>query len=160
MGLSYGQTSGETSGASSTSNKYSSAQSGLQDQIGSTLASNLAAANGGTLSPGVTAMKTQAADQINKTAGGLTDRVTQFLAQRGFGKSGQTGQASLQGELGRESQIGNNEANFAGQQSNLNTSNLLAALNYAFSSLGTSGTTSGTSSGTSFGAQASGAFAF
>jgi hypothetical protein len=96
----------------------------------------LTAKDTGTLTPGTTAMETQAADQINKTSGGLTDRVNKFLAQRGFGKSGQTGKATLQGELGREAALGSNAATFAGQQQALNSQSLLAALNYAFTSLG------------------------
>jgi hypothetical protein len=168
MGLSYGQSSGQTSSTATSSgtgtqqNVYSPGQTAVRDQTGTTLASDLAAANAGTLSPGVKAMETNAADQINKTSSGLTDRVNQFLAQRGFGKSGQTGKATLEGELGRESQLGTNAATFAGQQSQLNTQNLLAALNYAFTSLGSNvtqaGTTSGsgTSSGSNFGASISG----
>jgi hypothetical protein len=94
-------------------------------------------------------METQAADQINKQSSGLTDRVNQFLAQRGFGKSGATGKATLQGELGRQAALGANTASFAGMQQNLNSQNLLAALNYAFTSLGTNafGKSTGESSG-------------
>jgi hypothetical protein len=172
MGLSYGQSSGQTSSSGTTAstgsqqNVYAPGQTALRGQVGGTLSQDLTAANAGTLSPGVTAMETNAADQINKTSSGLTDRVNQFLAQRGLGKSGQTGKATLEGELGRESQLGTNAATFAGQQTNLNQQNLLAALNYAFSSLGSNvnqtGTTSGTgtSKGTSFGAQVSGSYAF
>jgi hypothetical protein len=156
MGASFGgQSSQEQATTSGTSTgtaakTFSPGQSSLQTQLGTSLSRNLTAADAGTLTPGTTAMETQAADQINKTSSGLTDRVNQFLAQRGFGKSGQTGKATLEGELGREAQLGTNAANFAGMQQGLNSQNLLAALNYAFTSLGqtTAGTTSGTYSGT------------
>ena len=79
--------------------------------------------------------------------------MNQFLAARGFGKSGATGQAALQSELGRETQIGSNTADAYATQGTQNTQNLLAALNYAFTSLGSSasGASSGASSGTAFG---------
>lgn len=153
MGLSMGESSGGTTSSatgSSTQNKtFSPGQTSLQKQIGTNLSSDLTAADAGTLTPGTTAMETQAADQINKTSSGLTDRVNQFLAQRGFGKSGQTGKATLQGELGREAALGSNAATFAGQQQALNSNNLLAALNYAFTTLGqtATGTSTGQSSG-------------
>jgi hypothetical protein len=142
--------------ATSTSNQneqntYGAPQSYLQSQLGSSLTQDLTARNTGTLTPGTAAMETQAADQINKTSGGLTDRVNAFLAARGFGKSGETGKATLQGELGRENSLANNAATFAGQQQTLNQSNLLAALNYAFTQLGqttaASGMTTGSGSG-------------
>lgn len=110
------------------------------------------------MAPGVVAQKTAAADTINKTSSGLMDRVNSFLAARGFGKSGATGSANLQGELGRESDLAGNEANFANVQQNVNGQNLLASLNYALTSLGSSGGTSssGSSSGSNFGASVSG----
>jgi hypothetical protein len=147
MGGSTGGTSSSATGSSTTSNTYSPGQSSLQSQLGTSLSSDLTAKDTGTLTPGTTAMETQAADQINKTSSGLTDRVNQFLAQRGFGKSGQTGKATLQGELGREAALGSNAATFAGQQQALNSQSLLAALNYAFTSLGQ--TAFGTSTGNS-----------
>lgn len=156
LGGAYGATTSQSTGQSTTANSYAPGQTGLQGDLGKSLSTDLAAKDAGTLSPGTTALKTQAADSINKTSGGLTDRVTQFLAQRGFGKSGATGQASLQGELGRESALGNNEATFAGQQQNLNSQNLLAALNYAFTSLGSSAQGASTGSGTSWGVKAQG----
>jgi hypothetical protein len=151
LGGAFGGTSSTATGTSSTSGTYSPSQSGIQGQIGSNLSTDLTAANSGTLTPGTTAMETQAADQINKTSGGLKDRVQQFLAARGMGKSGQTGQTELQGELQRENAIGSNAATFAGQQQQLNSSNLLAALNYAFSALGSSSMGKTTGSGTSWG---------
>jgi hypothetical protein len=164
MGLSYGQSSGQTSGTTSQSQSgvYSPGQTAIQNQVGTNLSSDLAAAAGGTLTPGTVAQETAADDQVNKTASGLTDRVNSFLAARGFGKSGSTGKATLEGELGREGQIGNNAATFAGQQNGLNQSNLLAALNYAFTQLGSTatGATSGSSSGSNFGAQVSGSYSF
>ena len=161
MGLSLGGSGGGTTSnatsASSQSNKYSPGQTALQDQTGTTLSSDLAASSAGKLTPGTVAQETAADDQVNKTSSGLTDRVNSFLAQRGFGKSGSTGKATLEGELGRESQVGSNAATFAGKQDSLNSTNLLAALNYALTSLGSSatGTSSGDSSSWGVGAGAS-----
>jgi hypothetical protein len=154
MGLSFGGGSsqsqasrtGTTSGTSATQGVYSPGQTAVRDQTGSTLSQDLTAASTGKMTPGVTAMATNAADKINKTSSGLTDRITQFLAQRGLGKSGQTGKVALEGELGREGELGTNAANFAGMQSQLNSQNLLAALNYAFSSLGSTAATTGATS--------------
>jgi hypothetical protein len=168
VGLSFG--GGSSSGTSSSntsqnqSNVYAPGQTSLQSQLGGTLANDLTTASEGTLSPGVTASETAADNQTNQTAGGLTDRVNAALAARGFGPSGTTGKTTLQGELARESQIGNNANAATVQQQTLNQSNLLAALNYAFTSLGSTGgsSSSGYSSGSdsNWGANASAAFGF
>jgi hypothetical protein len=168
LGASYGSTkSSSTATGTSTgtsSNTYSAPQKSLQDELGSSLSSSLDASNKGTLSPGVKAEKNAAADQINKTSGGLLDRVNSFLAARGFGKSGATGKAALSSELGRESDLGANEANFAQVQQTQNSSNLMAALQYAFQQLGLTqdtsetGTTSGKSSGFQVGGGVSAGF--
>lgn len=141
--------SSQSSGSSNTSNTYSAPQTGVQNDLGTTLSGDLAAANKGTLSTGNTAALTSANDATNKTASGLTDRINRMLATRGFGASGQTGKATLQGELGRESQIGSNTSAAYTKQGNENSSNLLAALNYAFTSLGSGTTAQGQSSGSS-----------
>jgi hypothetical protein len=76
--------------------------------------------------------------------------------------SGQSGQTTLQTELAREgAQAGNLEAGGASQLQQNNT-DLLSALNYAFTSLGSaaSGNQSGTSSGSQFGGSVSGSLAF
>ncbi len=169
MGLSLGGSTGGTSSSSTansnTSNTYSPAQTAVQNQTGANLSTDLAAAANGSLTPGTVAQETAADNQINQTSSGLTSRVIQFLAQRGFGQSGQTGQAALQGELGRESQIGSEAATADASENSLNSNNLLAALNYAFTSLGSSasGASSGNTSGwgigggVSLGSSASGA---
>jgi len=51
--------------------------------------------------------------------------------------------------LGRQSALAGNEANFASIQQGVNSQNLLAALNYAFTSLGA--TASGKSTGSTSG---------
>lgn len=165
MGLSYGtqssNTNSSTSSSGSTANTYSPGQTAIQNQVGSNLSSDLAAAATGQLTPGTVAQETAANDQVNKTSAGSLDRVTQFLASRGLGSSGLTGKAGLQSELNRESTIGSNAAAFAGQQNSLNQGNLLAALNYAFTQLGSttgaSSASSGSSSGSQFGADVSAA---
>lgn len=159
MGVGLGASGGGTNSSSTgmTANTYSPTQTGVQNLTGTTLASDLTAANAGTLTPGTTAEETSAADQINKTSAAGTNRVTQFLASRGFGPSGQTGQAGLAGELARESSLGTNAATFAGQQNIMNSNNLLAALNYAFQSLGSTGASTGSSSSWGVSAGAGGA---
>jgi hypothetical protein len=149
LGGSYGQSNQSSTGTSNTANTYAPGQTGLQTQLGSALGANLSAAQSGTLSPGVQAQKTASADAINKTSGGTLDRVNSFLAARGFGKSGDTGKAALQTELGRQSDLAKNEADYAQVQQNLNSTNLMAALNYAFTALGqtSAGTSTGKSSG-------------
>lgn len=155
MGLSLGAASGGTTSSATGSgvqnNTYAPGQTNLQGQTGSYLSQALSAASNGTLTPGVTAGETQADNQINQTAAGTTSRVDQMLAARGFGPSGKTGQATLQGELGREAGIGNEAGVAQGQQQNLNSSNLLAALNYAFTSLGSSSSGQSSGSGSSWG---------
>ena len=155
MGLNFGGGSSKsaTSGTTSTSGTFSPGQTSLQSDLGTSLATNLKSSDAGTFSPGVAAQKTQAADAINKTSGGLTDRINTFLASRGFGKSGTTGQTALQGELGRQSALAGNEANFAQVQQGVNSSNLLAALNYAFTQLGQTTSASGSTSGKNSGFQ-------
>jgi hypothetical protein len=164
MGLSFGGSSSQnqSSGQQSQQNVYAPGQSGVQGALGSDLMTALGAASSGTLTPGVTAGETQADDQINKTAAGTTSRVNQLLAARGFGPSGQTGQTTLQGELARESGIGAETGIAQQQQQNLNSTNLLAALNYAFTSLGSNltGRSMGSGSGSNWGANASAAFGF
>ncbi len=153
MGLSFGGSTGGTSSSttsSSNQNKtFSAPQTNLQDQLGANLSSGIAASTAGTMSPGVAAQETASADQINKTDPGLQSRVQRVLAARGFGQSGESGKVTLASELGRQSDLASNQANFAGIQQNVNSQNLLAALNYAFTNLGTtaSGSTSGSSSG-------------
>ena len=153
MGLSLGGASSNTNSSSTgtSANTYSPTQSGVQNQAGSNLMSDLTAAQSGTLTPGTQAEATSIADAINQTSAAGGSRIQQFLAGRGFGSSGQTGQADLQSELARESAQGANTANYAGQQNQMNSNNLLAALNYAFTSLGSSGASFGSSSGSAFG---------
>jgi hypothetical protein len=154
LGGSYASSKG-TSTASSTGAQdytYSPQQAAVRNLLGDSLATNLRSSQQGTLSPGVEAQKTQAAEDINRTStSGLQSRIEQFLGARGFGKSGATGKATLESELSREGQQGANAANFAQIQQNQNNATLMAALNYAFTQLGLttqeSGTTSGKSSG-------------
>ena len=74
-----------------------------------------------------------------------------MLAARGFGPSGSTGQATLQSGLNTASGIAGETGVAEGQQQNLNQSNLMAALNYAFTSLGSSGSTSSQQQGSQYG---------
>lgn len=149
LGGSYGSSNQSATGTSTTANTYAPGQTALQNQIGSNLSAALTSANAGTLSPGVEAQKTASAGAINRTAAGTLDRTNAYLASRGFGKSGATGKAALQTELGRQSSLAGNEANYAGIQQGLNSQNLMAALNYAFTALGqtAAGTSTGKSSG-------------
>jgi len=151
LGGSYGSTNQQATGTSTTANTYSPTQTALQSQIGGNLSTALTAANAGTLTPGVAAQKNKAAADINTTSGGTIDRINQFLASRGFGKSGTAGKAALTTELGRQSALAGNEANFAGIQQGVNAQNLLAALNYAFTSLGATAAGKSTGSTSGFG---------
>jgi hypothetical protein len=153
LGGSYGSTNQSATSSSNLSNKYGAGQTQVQDQLGTNLSSDLAASASGAETPGVVAQKTAAADTINKTSGGTLDRISAALAARGFGKSGTTGKATLQTELGRQANLAGNEANFAQVQQGVNAQNLMAALNYAFQSMGqtASGTSTGSTSGFSVG---------
>jgi hypothetical protein len=88
--------------------------------------------------------------------------MNRFLASRGFGASGQTGQAGLQTELARQSALGANASSAGALQLNQNNTALSDALNFAFNTPGASNTGSATASGTSsnwgFGAGASAGF--
>lgn len=162
MGLSFG--GGSSSGTQQSNQNqnyvYSGPQQSLQSQLGGTLAQDLGAASSGSLSPGVLAGETSADNQINQSGQAALTRTQQQLAARGFGPSGQTGQATLQSALNTQNNIADETGVAQQQQQNLNTSNLLAALNYAFTSLGQNGSSSGSSSGSNFNWGASGAAAF
>ena len=92
-------------------------------------------------------MKTASADAINKTYTGIGDRMSKFLASRGFGQSGTAGKTQLQTELGRAGAIANNEASFSGLQLDQNNSFLSDMLNAAFQKMGSSFTGNSSSSG-------------
>lgn len=153
MGGAYGQTSQSSQSSSNQQNTYAPGQTAVQSQLGQDLASSLLSSQSGKLSPQVQAMKTASADAINKTAAGTVDRTNEALASRGFGKSGTAGKATLQAELGRQADLAGNESNYAGIQTGLNSQNLMAALNYAFTALGqtASGQSTGSTSGFSVG---------
>ncbi|HWE51409.1 MAG TPA: hypothetical protein VG273_16575 [Bryobacteraceae bacterium] len=166
-----GNASGTTSG--SQANTYSGGQSDLQTMLGQLFQSLIPSFSSGTATPLQTAATTGAADQINKSYQGSGDALTKQLAARGLGSSGQSGQATLQTELGRQSALANNLTSSASSSIDQQNQDLLAALNYAFTSTGlstagstfgtgttnTSGSSSGTSSGSgsNWGANVSGA---
>lgn len=152
MGLSLGGSTGGTSEsktgtASSTATPtYSGDQTGLQALLSKVFSSLLPATADGGISPNVQAVQTAGADEINKTSSGLGDRMNRFLAQRGFGKSGATGKAALQTEIGRESALGANASAASGLQLGQNSTALSDALGFAFANPG--GTKTGTTSET------------
>jgi hypothetical protein len=160
VGGSSGTTSGTSSGTKT--NTYSGDQSGLQSTLASIFQSLSPSLASGGISPNVQAMQTAGADQINKTSAGLGDRMTKFLAARGFGSSGTSGKTALQGELGRESALGANASAASGLQLQQNNQSLQDMLGFAFANPGqnTTGVTSGTSSGTSYGVGVGGGAAF
>ena len=141
-------------GSSTQSQTYDPTQKATQGAIGTTTQTNLARANAGTLTPGVQAQETSSANSINKMAAAGADKASQALAARGLGKSGMTGQSTLQNELAREAAQGANTASYAGMQDQMNSQNLLAALNYAFTSLGSSASGSSTGKSSQFGLNA------
>lgn len=126
-------------------------QAALQSTLGG-LFSNLVPSIGTGANPAnVTAAQTASADSINKTSGGLMDRMTKFLSSRGLGSSGQTGKAALQGELGRESDLAANNGNFANIGLNYGANMLTQALAYAFNGIGQTQSQQGSSSGSGWG---------
>jgi hypothetical protein len=151
LGISGGSQSGNTSSNGTTSTTYSPLQAGLQSLLGSAFSGLIPSLATGAPNPNVTAMQTQSADSINQTAGGLTDRMTRFLASRGFGQSGQTGKVALAGELGRESSLASNNSNFATTALNYGSNLLTQALGYAFNGMGQTQAQTGTSSGSGWG---------
>lgn len=164
MGLSFGTQSGSTNSSTTAdqSNQYGAGQSGLQDMLGKFFQSMIPSMTSGQLSPATAAVTTGNADQINKNYATVGSDLQSKLAARGMGGSGQSGQTTLQTELGRQgAQAGNLEAGGASQLQQ-NNADLLSALNYAFTSLGSaaSGTQSGTSKGSQFGGSVSGSLAF
>ena len=145
-GTSSSSTSTSGSGTTSTKQTYSPGQLSLQDLLTRTFSSMMPSVASGGMSPNVQSMETQSADLINKSYSGLGDRMSKFLAARGFGKSGQAGKVALDTELGRQGALAGNNANFAGQQLQQNNTLLSDALMEAFASMGTSGATTSTGS--------------
>ena len=162
MGLSLGGalSGGSTSSKSnqSTQNAYTAQQTATQSSLGSLLQSLMSGYAAGGISQPVQAQQNQANDSINKSATALSQRMMRFNASRGMGASGQNGQDQTQIELGRQGQVAQSQANYANEQMSSNTSQLLAALNYAFNPTGatTATTSSGKGSGYSIGAGAGG----
>lgn len=155
MGLSLGGSSSSSKSQTNTSNTsssngtqantYSAPQTSLQDQLVSTLSSLIT----GPTSPAVTAQQTQSADQINSEYSSMGQRMTNFLAARGFGNSGQTGQAEVQTEIGRQGALANNTANYGAEGLNLFQSSLTDALSAAFKNIGSTTANTGSSTGQS-----------
>jgi hypothetical protein len=114
------------------------------------------------MSPNTRAVTTAAAGDINQNYQTAGDAVQKSLAQRGFGRSGASGKATLQTELGRQAALAGNESAGAKSQLDQNNQSLLAALNYALTGMGSTTTSTGTQnesgqatgSQTTFGAQA------
>lgn len=160
LGGSYGSTSSNSQSNQSQANTYSEGQKDLQDSLAKAFQSFLPGVTGGGTTPNVAAVQTQNADTINKSYGGLGDRMTRFLASRGFGSSGETGKVALQTELGRQGALAENNSAAAGLQLNQNSSWLQQALQFAFNQIGGSAasTGSGSSSGFSLGAGVGGKF--
>jgi hypothetical protein len=160
-----GTATGTSSGTSDATSTYGSLQNALQTTLANLFQRLLPDQSG--VSQNVQALQTAGADQINRAAQGSSDRTTQFLASRGFGQSGQTGQAQLQNELARQSALGQNASAAAKMQLDQNQQTLANALQFAFANPGQSKVTSDTgtttqnttetsnSSGTSFGGKVS-----
>jgi hypothetical protein len=73
--------------------------------------------------------------------------MNQFLASRGFGQSGQTGQAALQTELGRQGALATNAANAGANQLAQNNTTLADAMAFSLANPGSSNTGNATASG-------------
>ena len=166
MGLSLGGSTGGTSSSatgSEVTNKtptYTGEQGGLQSALSMVLQSMIPAAGAGTISPNVQAVETGNADQINKTSASTGTAMNRFLAARGMGQSGQSGQVALQTELGRQAALGANASSAGGMQLQQNQSTLADALTFAFTNPGQYGTDNATQSSNSFGWKAGGGISF
>lgn len=149
MGLSMGGTNTSSTANASQTPSFSPWQTALQQMLSSTMSTLLPSVASGGISPNVQATETASADQINKNYSGIGDRMNKFLAARGFGQSGKTGQTALQTELGRQGALAGNASAAAGQQLNLDTTYLSDALMAAFAVPGSvnTGNTNGASSG-------------
>jgi hypothetical protein len=137
MGFSFGGSGGSstttssqnTSGTSTATKNYSADQQNLQSQLLQTLNGLITSpAN----NPQIQASQTASADQINGQYSSMGDRLNQYLAQRGFGQSGQAGQAALQTELGRQGALAQNSATYGQAGLNLMTTGLQDALAAAY----------------------------
>ena len=151
LGASYGSQSASSSSSGTKSTTYSPEQMAAQYALGQAFNGLVPSLATGANPANVTAAQTGAADSINKTSSGLQDRMTRMLASRGLGASGQTGKVALQGELGRESGLAANNANFANIGLNYGQNLLQNALLYAFNGIGETQQNSGTSSGSGWG---------
>lgn len=168
MGLNFGGSSSKStanqSTSGSTSDTYSQPQSALQSMLLSAFSSLVPGMTTGQLSPNVAAAATGSADAINKTGTATGTKIQQFLASRGFGGSGQSGQAELANQLQTSSNLAGNESAAAGQQLNLTSGYLSDALNAAFKNNGTTtnstGNTNQSGSASNWGASGSLAFGF
>jgi hypothetical protein len=166
MGLSLGGSMGGSSSqstansAGTTANTYSPGQSALQTALLSAFSSIIPGMSTGALSPNVAAAATGSANAINQTGASTLQRVNQFLASRGMGGSGQSGQADLATSLNTASNLGANQSAAAGQQLGLTSGYLTDALGAAFNPSGqttsNSGSTKGSGSSYGFGVGAGG----
>jgi hypothetical protein len=148
MGLSLGGTNSSSTSSGSNSNTYTAGQTSLQNSLMTALSQLLPAASNGSLSPNVQNTETANANSINQQYSQVGQNMNRYLAARGFGQSGSTGQAALQTELGRQGALAANESSASGQQLSLDSTLLSDSLQAAFNSTGStsSGATSGSSS--------------
>lgn len=160
MGLSFGTTSNNSQSQASQQGTYSAGQSSLQNSLMQAFSSLLPGITSGSLSPNVQNMETANANQINQNYSSVGQKMNRFLAARGFGQSGQTGQVATQTELSRQGALGANASNASGQQLSLDQSLLTDSLLAAFNKIGTTDSQTGSGSSTSFGAQAAASIGF
>ena len=149
MGLSFGGTDQSSTGSSTSTPTYTSLQSGLQSALSGVLSSILPSLSSGAPTPGTAASEATNANTINQSYSALGQRLNKFLAARGFGQSGQSGQTQLSTELGREGALAGNIASGTAAQQNLIPGLLTDALQFAYANPGS--TASGRSSGSSSG---------
>lgn len=155
-----------TNQSGTTANQYSDGQSGLQAMLGEFFQKLIPGMASGAMDPNVTALKDRAAGHINDTATASGEGLQRKLASRGMGRSGMSGKAALSTELARQGSLAGNEAAAGGLQLGQNNQNLLAALNYALTSMGTTSASTATqatdskSKSSKFGAEVSGSVAF
>jgi hypothetical protein len=111
---------------------YTPEQTALQSNLIGVLNQLLQGPN----SPQIQALQTQSANQINSEYQGVGDRMNRFLAARGFGKSGQAGEAQLRTELGRQGALAGNSASYGQAGLQLLTTGLSDALTAGYKASG------------------------
>lgn len=91
---------------------YSADQGSIQSLLAEALKKRLAGGGAGELDP----LKANAVGQVNQNYAGLQSKLSSTLSAHGFGGSGKAALSTAQTEVGRQSDLGGVESQFAGLQ--------------------------------------------